>query len=495
MDNALSIFFITCIIIIAVLMKTTRFRLPNEPPLETAWIPWLGHALTFRRDPVAFLQAMCSKNGDVFTVRLAGRYVTFVMDPLVYESILAQEPNYLNYDLVAADFLKRLFDVTLPPGYSHADKAHMNMRYFTGRGLAKLEDHMVTNLRLIIQEYPNSAEESGSGWTNVELFKFCYEILLRTGFLTLFCPEMLDCVEVDNKMDLRRQSSEVCNLFFHLDKILPDILLGTLSYREKVQVHRLKSDIQALLQQNLGSSWIEDQVEPLAVDVEQQQRMRLALFWASQGNLGPTAFWITLYLLQDRNALCAVKFELSAATHAEDGAAIINVLHNTPVLDSAIEETLRLVAAPFLSRNVVKDLWVKRYKMADLLFRKGDRLVLFPFLSPQHDPEVHDYPHTFKYDRFLRPDGSRRTEFYKRGQRLHLGSLPWGSGNNACVAKVYATSTIKTFLFFLLTKFDVELIDPGASPPGFDSHRCGLGVMQPQHGVNVRFRCIAQERV
>ena len=61
-------------------------------------------------------------------VQLAGRYVTFVMDPLVYESILAQGPNYLNYDLVAADFLKRLFDVTLPPGYSHADKAHMNMR-------------------------------------------------------------------------------------------------------------------------------------------------------------------------------------------------------------------------------------------------------------------------------------------------------------------------------------------------------------------------------
>ena len=61
--------------------------------------------------------------------------------------------------------------------------------------------------------------------------------------------------------------------------------------------------------------------------------------------------------------------------------------------DSAIEETLRLVAAPFLSRNVVKDLWLKRDKMADLLFRKGDRLVLFPFLSPQHDPEVHDYPH------------------------------------------------------------------------------------------------------
>lgn len=63
-----------------------------------------------------------------------------------------------------------------------------------------------------------------------------------------------------------------------------------------------------------------------------------------------------------------------------------------PFPDSALEETLRLTAAPFITREVVQE---KTLHMADgqeYLLRKGDRVCLFPFNSPQMDPEIYLEP-------------------------------------------------------------------------------------------------------
>lgn len=60
--------------------------------------------------------------------------------------------------------------------------------------------------------------------------------------------------------------------------------------------------------------------------------------------------------------------------------------------DSVLEETLRLTAAPFITREVVKEKTVHMADGQQFLLRPGDRLCLFPFNSPQMDPEVHHQP-------------------------------------------------------------------------------------------------------
>lgn len=65
---------------------------------------------------------------------------------------------------------------------------------------------------------------------------------------------------------------------------------------------------------------------------------------------------------------------------------------SAPFSDSALEETLRLTAASFITREVVQE---KTLHMADgheYLLRKGDRVCLFPFISPQMDPEIYHEP-------------------------------------------------------------------------------------------------------
>lgn len=60
--------------------------------------------------------------------------------------------------------------------------------------------------------------------------------------------------------------------------------------------------------------------------------------------------------------------------------------------DSVLSETLRLTAAPFITREVMVDLALPMADGREFTLRRGDRLLLFPFLSPQKDPEVYTDP-------------------------------------------------------------------------------------------------------
>ena len=50
------------------------YRKTGEPPLEHHPIPYLGHALEFGKDPEGCLKRLKRKHGDVFTIKMMGRY-------------------------------------------------------------------------------------------------------------------------------------------------------------------------------------------------------------------------------------------------------------------------------------------------------------------------------------------------------------------------------------------------------------------------------------
>lgn len=88
--------------------------------------------------------------------------------------------------------------------------------------------------------------------------------------------------------------------------------------------------------------------------------------------------------------------EMHVNKHAYDLCICsFSVAHNLsfyPFPDSALEETLRLTAASFITREVVQE---KTLHMADgqeYLLRRGDRVCLFPFNSPQMDHEIYHEP-------------------------------------------------------------------------------------------------------
>ncbi|KAH1177317.1 hypothetical protein KIL84_011019, partial [Mauremys mutica] len=55
-----------------------RRRRTGEPPLINGWIPFIGKALTFRKDAFKFLISQQRKFGDVFTVHIAAHHFAFL---------------------------------------------------------------------------------------------------------------------------------------------------------------------------------------------------------------------------------------------------------------------------------------------------------------------------------------------------------------------------------------------------------------------------------
>ncbi|KAM4842050.1 prostacyclin synthase [Thomomys bottae] len=489
---------LAALLLLLLLLARRRTRRPGEPPLDLGSIPWLGHALEFGKDAASFLSRMKEKHGDIFTVLVGGRYVTVLLDPHSYDTVVWESRTRLDFHAYAVFLMERIFDVQLPHYNPSDEKAKMKPTLLH-RDLQALTEAMDTNLRTVLLGDP---EEAGGGWRETGLLDLSYSCLLRAGYLTLYGVEAMPQTQQSQAQD-RVHSADVFHTFRQLDLMLPKLARGSLSVGDKDRVCSAKGRLWKLLSpaqlalRAHRSSWLEGylkHLEEMGASEEMKARALVLQLWATQGNMGPAAFWLLLYLLKNPEALAAVRTELErvlsrAEQPAGQTAALPQkVLDSMPVLDSAMSESLRLTAAPFITREVLVDMALPLADGREFSLRRGDRLLLFPFLSPQKDPEIYTDPEVFKYNRFLNPDGSEKKDFYKDGKRLKNYNMPWGAGHNQCLGKSYAIYSIKQFVVLLLTHFDLELVSEDTEIPEFDLGRFGFGLLQPEQDVTIRYR-------
>ncbi|XP_029948411.1 prostacyclin synthase-like [Salarias fasciatus] len=463
---------------------TRRSRLKREPPLDKGIIPWLGHALEFGRDAAKFLTRMKLKHGNIFTVRAAGRYVTVLLDPHSYDAVLG-DSECLDFTRYAQVLMDRIFNLQLPLDQPAKAKETMK-RHFLGMNAAALDSIISRHLRALLKAKTPTNQKD---WKEEGLFHLCYSLLFKAGYLTLFGGE-----QNNNGAD----PSSVYDEYKKFDGLLTKMARGTLRAEEKKTAHSVRKRLCELLapagltEDPESSPWLHAYLQLLqeeGIDREMQKKAVLMQLWATQGNVGPAAFWLLGHLLTNPEALTAVKKEFSQISQMETTEIPFKDKPvDTPVFDSALQEALRLTAAPFITREVVQE---KSLRMADgqeYLLRKGDRVCLFPFISPQMDPEVYHEPQKFKHNRFLNEDGSVKENFYKGGRRLKYYTMPWGAGTNGCVGKQFAINTIRQFVYKFLTSFDLELCDPNASVPEINASRYGFGMLQPDGDLLVRYK-------
>ncbi|XP_078722320.1 7-alpha-hydroxycholest-4-en-3-one 12-alpha-hydroxylase-like [Lampetra fluviatilis] len=497
------------VIIGLVLFVTRRKRRPGEPPLDKGLIPWLGHAIEFRRNVYAFLRRMQRKHGDTFTVCLGGKYITFMLDPHEMAAVAREARTALDFKKFARQLVLIVFGVNYKVEFHKATSA-INVSHLQGDGLVAMTDAMMSQLHLLMG--PGSFNEgNGRGgcgghgdakWHESGLFNFCYDIVFRAGYLAVFGQEP------GGPAVQTTRSLEVFKEFRKYDQLFPGIATSTLWPAQRKEADRLKSWFWGHLTASLlrvrehVSPWILARDETLAdlqADNETRDRTLLMMLWASQGNTGPASFWTLAYLMRHTDAMAAVRAEvqqLLEATGQSDGAEtrVISLtrdaLVNTPVLDSVIEEVLRLRSAPILIRAVRHDktLQVPGASGPGPKLRAGDRVAMFPHLSPHMDPEIHVDPEEFKFDRFLNEDGSKKTDFFKSGRKLRYPTMPWGAGVSICPGRFFATNEIKQFIVLILIHYDIEFCDPATKVPDINASRFAFGVMHPTHEICFRYR-------
>ncbi|XP_065254851.1 5-beta-cholestane-3-alpha,7-alpha-diol 12-alpha-hydroxylase [Emys orbicularis] len=486
------------------LLGAFRRRRPTEPPLDKGHIPWLGYALDFRKNSAAFLKKMQRRHGDIFTVLIGGYYFTFLMDPLSFGAIVKAPRAKLDFEAFAVELVARVF------GYHPCKSDHKiiqvsSTKHLMGDGLVVMTQAMMENLQTLMFHNRDSGEERP--WHQDGLFHYSYNIVFRAGYLALFGNEPGTGTQSEEKAKERDliQSEELFDEFRKYDRLFPRLAYAVLPPRDKMEAERLKRLFWKVLsvknsrEKDNMSGWISDQEQFLAelgVPEYMRDRFMFLLLWAAQGNTGPSSFWLLLYLMKHPEAMQAVREEVDkvlgeAGQEVKPGSPVVNItrdmLMKTPVLDSAVEETLRLTAAPILIRAVVEDLNLKMANGREYALRKGDRVALFPYVAVQTDPEVHPEPHTFKYNRFLNQDGTKK-DFYKNGKKLKYFNMPWGAGTSICPGRFFAVNEIKLFVFLMLSYYDLELVNEKEEIPPIDVSRWGFGSMQPTHDVQFKHR-------
>ncbi|XP_033022123.1 5-beta-cholestane-3-alpha,7-alpha-diol 12-alpha-hydroxylase-like [Lacerta agilis] len=495
---------LACILGGLYLVGAFRQRRAKEPPLDKGLIPWLGHALRYQKDGVDFLQRMQKKHGDIFTVLLGGHYFTFVMDPLSFGAIVNEARTRLDFTLYISQIVAQVF------GFQHSEMTRKiletaNTKHLRGDGLMVLTQAMMDSLHRVMWHSLSSAGGQKS-WKQGGLFHFSYNMVFKAGYLAVFGNAQSKGVK--DKEDAERSdladSEDVFVEFRKFDIFFPGLVSSTLSPRDKKEVESLKRhfwnifSVKEVYKKENISGWVTDQQEQLdeaGIPESMQGRFLFSLLWAFQANSGPASFWLLAYLMKNPKAMDEVRKEVDrvvgeSGQEVRAGGPVLNVtkemLDKTPILDSAVQETLRLAAAPMLIRAVMVDLEIQMNDGRKYLLRKGDRVALFPFVAAHMDPEIHPDPHVFKYDRFLSLDGTKK-KFYKNGEKVKYFSMPWGAGS-MCPGRFFATNELKLFAFLMLTYFDMQLVNMEEEIPPVTKSRCGFGVMQPTHDVQFRYR-------
>lgn len=488
------------------LLGVFRQQRPGEPPLDKGLIPWLGHVLEFRRNTLKFLERMKQKHGDVFTIQLGGYYITFLQDPLSFGPFVKESREKLDFNMFARQLVLKVFGYSAVEGDHHILQISSN-KHLKGDGLEVMTQAMMSNLQNLMLYNIGSAADQRT-WIEDGLFMYSYNIVFRAGYLSLYgnVPPKSEESEERAKEKDRAESEALFYEFRKYDQLFPNLAYGVLPPRERLEAQRLMEffwnalSVHKMKHKDNISRWVWDMQqarEEKGMKESMINRYMFVLLWASQGNTGPSSFWLLLFLMKHPEAMTAVKEEVDkvlkeSGQEVRRGGPLVNLtrdmLMKTPVLDSAVEETLRLTAAPLLTRAVLQDMTIKMADGREYFIRKGDRVAVFPYSAVHIDPEIHPDPYSFKYDRFLNPDGSKKTDFYKGGKKVKYFNMPWGAGVSMCPGRFFATNELKQFVFLMLVYFEFELKNPDEKIPEIDFRRWGFGSMQPDRDVQFRYR-------
>ncbi|XP_030629852.1 cytochrome P450 7B1 isoform X2 [Chanos chanos] len=470
----------------------------GEPPLIKGWIPFVGKTLEFRKDSHQFLTKLQQQYGDVFTVLIAGKYMTFVMDPLLYPSVI-KRGRQLDFH----DFSDQAASVTFGypavrggrfPGLS--EQIQKLFRLLQGDSLDVLTFRMMGNLQVVLRRSLSIPEGAfpKDDWQAEDLYEFCYRVMFEATFLSIYGrPEQGAAHPGMNT--LQENFRKFDSVFPLLIARVPIALLG--------QTKGIRQKLLSFFHPCRIGKWIDpcefvqrrvhlfDQYDTLG-DLDKAAH-HFAILWASVGNTIPAAFWSLYHLLTHPEALAAVRQEIMGVVSQEEAESICTrditltreQLDRLIYLESALNESLRLSSASMNIRVVQEDFTLSLDAQRAVNLRKGDFIVLHP-QSMHMDPDIYPQPRMYRFDRFVEA-GREKTDFYKHSQKLHYYRMPFGSGSTQCPGRFFAVNELKQFICVVLLMFQLEL-PAGQEDARLDTSRAGLGILPPANHITLRYR-------
>lgn len=439
----------------------------TRPPELSGGLPWLGHALEFRRNPVALLGRGRARFGDIFSFRLAGSRVTALTGPRA-QAAFFQAPD----DQLSA---REVYRFMIP---------------IFGRGVAydAVPEVMDEQMGFF---FPALREERLQAYAHVmqdEVERYCHgwgesgeiDLLAAMNELTVFIAGR--CLVGD--VFRRSLSREFAELYKDLEGgitllafVNPYLPLPSLRRRDRAR-RRVGELIGRLVRERRagvgdGEDFLQTLLEARysdgsALDDDVITGLLLAVVFAGQHTSAILSTWTGLLLFQHPEHLAPLRAEQAEVFGASPEMSL-PALGRLEMLERCIKEAERMhPPLVVLMRKVLRD-----FACGECVVPAGELALVSPALSHRL-PDVFRDADRYDPDRF----GPARQE-----DRLTKYSLiAFGGGRHRCIGSTFAYQQIKVIWSTLLQRFDFTT---STARPGPDYSTFVVG---PRPPCRVRYR-------
>ncbi|XP_025078738.1 24-hydroxycholesterol 7-alpha-hydroxylase-like isoform X1 [Pomacea canaliculata] len=411
------------------------------PPLYSGWIPWLGCAVDFGRAPLYFIDEKRRKLGPVFTLKVAGERLTFLMDPTDFH-LLFQSPN-VDFQKAVQTPVQNVASITEASFFTYHTKIHDTVK-------GKLAANKLSSIFPKLQQSFAEGLDSIKSKEKCELHQLVRNVMYRGIIDNLFGKNTLPTIDKEAFEELVQHFTKFDEQFEYGSKI-PQMFLREWT-QSKVWLLKLFTKVV----NQLASGTAEEENTVLqsllaVVDAEHSPNYSLLLLWASLANAVPITFWTLAFMLAHEHAWKKAKDDVAAVLGSGKEVTEDQLL-KTPYLRWCIMEAIRLRSPGVVARRVIKPFTVKNYTIP-----AGDMVMVSPYWA-HRNPKYFPDP-----DKFL-PERWQSADLEKN---IFLdGFIAFGGGRYQCPGRWFALMELHLFVAQFLQRFDCQLLStvPELSP-------------------------------
>ncbi|XP_063079822.1 24-hydroxycholesterol 7-alpha-hydroxylase [Engraulis encrasicolus] len=437
---------------------------PNAPPCIKGWIPWLGAALEFGKAPLDFIAEARAKHGPVFTIRAAGKRLTFVTLHEDFRTFFmskdvdfeqgVQDACYNTASISKESFFK----------FHPACNALIKGRLTPGN-TAMLANHLC-------DEFNEQLELLGDNGTG------CLNDLVRS---VMYPAVMSNLLGRCNSPQQTRSMAEFKERFtvydegFEYGSQLPDMFLREWSTAKHWLLSLMNSMIDRAEDGEYTDTGRKTLLQHLVTTITDKflPNYGLLMLWASLANAIPITFWAIAFMMSKPSTYKKAMEEIKDALEGQDTkktSITLDDLQKMPYVKWCILEATRLRAPGAITRRVVRPLKLQNY-----IIPPGDMLMVSPYWA-HRNPEYFPDPEEFIPERWEQADLVKNV--------FLEGFVAFGGGKYQCPGRWYAIMELHMFVALILYKFDFTLLDPLPKPSSLHL----VGTQQPDGPCKVDYR-------
>mmetsp|Transcript_4812 Transcript_4812/g.6637 ORF Transcript_4812/g.6637 Transcript_4812/m.6637 type:complete len:483 (-) Transcript_4812:153-1601(-) len=453
---------VVLVLIFFIFSLLRKKKLPeNSPPVAHIGIPLVGNYIEFAKNPVAFISKCLDKFGEIYTVPMLHKRLTFLLGPEVSAPFYQLSDDFMSQSEVYG-FMTPVFGKNVVYDAEPKKRGQQFQSMALGLKSGRLKAY-IPKIELETLQYLKKWGDSGT----VNILDALSELTILTSSRCLHGDEVRENL-----------FEEVSRLYHDLDKGVTPLSFffpyaPTAAHKQRdiarKEMTAIFSKVIKARRERGGDTSANTDILQVFMDLvykdgtiltnDEIVGLLIALLFAGQHTSSITSTWTTMFLLHHPQYLKRVMAEQDAVLQGRTIEASLDFdsVGSMEFLQDCVKESLRMYPPLImLMRQAMVDIETtlngKKYTIP-----KGDIVITSPAVSSRM-ASVFKNPNNFEPDRF----GPERNE-----QKTPFAYLGFGGGRHACLGQQFGLLQVKTIVSILLRNFDLELIDKEFPEPDY----------------------------